>query len=151
MKQMITYQQEFLLTVEKDILPLLEEDYQEIEYNKNLRSLDPDWETYLTLEEHGKLKIFSCRDNGKLVGYLTVIVGVDLHDKKSKVVAQDILFLSKDYRKGRTGIKLVKFAEDCLREDGYKSFVITTTTEKAGRLMSALGYSKTEERFEKEL
>ena len=148
---MITYQQEFLATIEKDIRPLLEEDYEEIEYNKSIRGLEPDWEAYGQLEYNRMLKIFSCRDSGKLVGYMTVFIGPNLHDKGNFVAAQDILFLTKEYRKGRTGLKLIKFAEDCLREDGFKSLFITTTTDEAARLMLGIGYELVEKKFEKEL
>lgn len=148
---MITYQQEFLATVEKDIRPLLEEDYEEIEQKKSLRKLNPDFEAYAEVEVIGGLKIFTCRDDGVLVGYMTVLLGPDLHDKGEFVAAQDVLFLTKSHRKGMTGVKLIRFAEKCLKEDGYKSLFITTTTEKAGKLMGKLGYQKLEEKFEKEL
>jgi GNAT superfamily N-acetyltransferase len=74
----------------------------------------------------GKLRIFTARNKGTLVGYFVVIVNSNLHYKDHLFAANDIIYLHKDYRKGFTGIKLIKFAEGCLREDGVSVFAINT-------------------------
>lgn len=149
---MIKYQQEFLSQVKSDIGPLLEEDWQEIEHNKHLYKLDPDWDIYGKLEEQGSLFIFTCRDGSKLVGYFVVVIIPSLHYKGSMIAAADVIFLSKEYRSGLAGYKLFKFAENCLREDGFKTLQVTTTERNPiDPLMERLGYSKIETKFERVL
>ena len=71
----IKYQQEFLSTVVEDIKPLLKEHWEEIALNKEKIKLNPDWDTYEELEHQGRLKVFTARQDGSLVGYFVIIVG----------------------------------------------------------------------------
>ena len=148
----IKYQQEFVAQVEDEIEALLLEDWEEIEHNKDLNKLSPDWEMYSKLEELGILYIFTCRDGEVLVGYFVVIVSPSLHSKGNLVVSADVIFLSKPYRKGLTGYKLFVFSQDCLKADGHKTLQVTTTERNPiDKFMLRLGYSKTETKFEKVL
>lgn len=123
---MIKYQQEFLSQVEDDSKYLLELHWNEVALNKEHIKLNPDWESYYELEQVGNLRIFTARNKGTLVGYFVVIVNSNLHYKDHLFAANDIIYLHKDYRKGFTGIKLIKFAEECLREDGVSVLAINT-------------------------
>lgn len=123
---MIKYQQEFLNQVESDSKYLLKLHWDEIALNKDHIKLNPDWESYYELEQSGKLRIFTARNKGNLVGYFVVIVSSNLHYKDHLFASNDIVYLHKDYRKGFTGIKLVKFAEKCLKEDGVSVLAINT-------------------------
>ena len=148
----LKYQQEFLATVKQDAEDLLQKDYEEIEHNKELNKLNPDWGIYNILEEQGSLMIFTCRDEFKLVGYFVVISTPNLHSKGSILAVADVIFLDKDYRRGLAGYKLFKFAEDCVRKDGFKTLHVTTTEmNPIDPLMSRLGYSKIETKYEKVL
>lgn len=149
---MLKYQQEFLYDFKADVGDLLQKDYEEIEHNKELRNLDPDWDIYGILEDQGSLMIFTCRDGLKLVGYFVVVTTPDLHSKGSTLAVADVIFLDKEYRSGLTGYKLFKFAEDCVRKDGFKSLHVTTTEmNPIDPLMIRLGYSKIETKYEKVL
>jgi len=149
---MLKYQQEFLYDFKADVGDLLQKDYEEIEHNKELRNLDPDWDIYGILEEQGSLMIFTCRDGLKLVGYFVVVTTPNLHSKGSTLAVADVIFLDKEYRVGLTGYKLFKFAEDCVREDGFKSLHVTTTEmNPIDPLMIRLGYAKIETKYEKVL
>ena len=106
-----TYQQEFLLSVKQEIEPLLEEHWNEVSNNRDVIKLNPDWDTYYILEEQGMLHIFTARDNGKLVGYFVTITRLNIHYKDHLFAANDAIFIKKEYRKGFTGIRLIKFAE----------------------------------------
>ena len=148
----LKYQQEFLATIKQDAEDLLKKDYEEIEHNKELHKLNPDWEIYNILEEQNSLMIFTCRDELKLVGYFVVISTPNLHSKGSILAVADVIFLDKDYRRGLAGYKLFKFAEDCVRKDGFKTLHVTTTEmNPIDPLMSRLGYSKIETKYEKVL
>lgn len=144
------YQQEFLATVQQDIKPLLEKHWSEIALNQDKIKLNPDWGAYNQLEQAGKLKIFTARDDGKLVGYFVVIVDRHIHYKDHLFANNDILFVDKEYRKGFTGIKLVKFAEKCLKEDGVSVLTINTKVHQPfDKMLTFLKFNKIERIYSK--
>lgn len=144
------YQQEFLSTVQKDIKPLLDKHWSEIALNQDKIKLNPDWGVYNQLEQAGKLKIFTARDDGKLVGYFVVIVDRHIHYKDHLFANNDILFVDKKYRKGFTGIKLVKFAEKCLKEDGVSVLTINTKVHQPfDKMLTFLKFNKIERIYSK--
>lgn len=148
----IKYQQEFLETTHKEAKPLLNSHWDEIALNKDKIKLNPDWEAYESLEAQGKLKIFTARDDGRLVGYFVVIVGVNIHYKDHLFAANDIIYLSPEHRKGFTGIKLIKFAEKCLKADGVSVLTINTKVHKPfDKLMDFLKFRKIERVYSKYL
>ena len=147
---MIVYQQEFLSTARPDAQELLKDHWEEIALNKEKIALNPDWEAYEKLEDDGKLKVFTARDNNKLIGYFVVIVGVNPHYKDHLFAINDIIYLDKDYRKGFTGIKIIKFAEKCLKEDGVSVLSINTKVHKPfDRVMVYLGFRPIERIYSK--
>jgi GNAT superfamily N-acetyltransferase len=146
----MNYQQEFLATVKKDIRPLLERHWNDIAVNKDKIKLNPDWDAYHSLEQDGKLKIFTAREQGELVGYFVVIVHRNLHYKDHLFASNDVIFLHPDHRKGRTGIKLVQFSEKCLKEDGVSVLAINTKVHKPfDKLMQFLGFCLVERIYSK--
>jgi GNAT superfamily N-acetyltransferase len=148
----ITYQQEFLDTVEKDIKPLIEEHWEEIALNKSVIKLNPDWEAYHSLEDNGILKVFTARSDKELIGYFVVLIRNHIHYKDHIFAANDVLFLKQEYRKGLTGAKLMKFAEKCLKEDGVSVLVVNTKRHKPfDGLLEWLGYSHVENVYSKYL
>tara|TARA_B110000259_G_C13926472_1_gene367060 strand:- start:559 stop:1017 length:459 start_codon:yes stop_codon:yes gene_type:complete len=138
----MNYQQEFLGQVENDILVLIDLHYKEIALNQSKVKLNPDWDVYRALENEGKLKIFTARDNDTLVGYFVVVVGVNMHYKDHTFACNDIIYLHKDYRKGFAGIKLIKFAKKCLTEDGVSVLTINTKVHQPfDRVLERLGFN----------
>ena len=138
----MNYQQEFLGQVENDILVLIDLHYKEIALNQSKVKLNPDWDVYRALENEGKLRIFTARDNDTLVGYFVVVVGVNMHYKDHTFACNDIIYLHKDYRKGFAGIKLIKFAKKCLTEDGVSVLTINTKVHQPfDRVLERLGFN----------
>lgn len=148
----IKYQQEFLSSCEKDCQDLIKQHWEEIALNKDHIKLNPDWESYHSLEESGILKIFTARDNQTLIGYFVVTVSRSLHYKDHIFANNDIFYLDESYRKGFTGIKLMKFAEKCLKEDGVSLLNVNTKIHKPfDTLMTFLGYKNIERVYSKYL
>lgn len=148
----ITYQQEFLDTVEKDIKPLLQDHWEEVAVNKSAIKMNPDWDAYHNLEDNGALKIFTARSDGELIGYFVVLLRNHIHYKDHIFAANDVLFLKQEYRKGLTGAKLMKFAEKCLKEDGVSVLVVNTKRHRPfDGLLEWLGYSHVENVYSKYL
>ena len=123
---MLKYQQEFLSQVQTECQSLIELHWEEIALNKDSIKLNPDWDAYYSLEDQGKLKIFTARDGNTLVGYFVVILGNNIHYKDHLFANNDIIYLHKDFRKGFAGVRLIKFAEACLKEDGVSVLTINT-------------------------
>lgn len=147
---MIKYQQEFLDTCEKDCQELIRLHWEEIAVNKDKIKLNPDWDAYHALEQNQRLKIFTARSEEELVGYFVVITGSNLHYKDHVFAVNDILYLRKEYRKGRTGIKLIKFAEKYLRDDGVSVLNINTKVHKPfDVLMEHMGFGLVERVYSK--
>jgi len=148
----ITYQQESLLTTQKELEALSKLEWEEVNHFKDIFPLDIDWGLYYQLEDLGLFKIFTVRDGGKLVGYFSVIVSPAIHSSGRFRVGNDALFLHKGYRKGFTGVRLIKFVEKCLREDGFHQLQITfTENNDITPILIWLGYEKVETKFEKRL
>jgi GNAT superfamily N-acetyltransferase len=126
----INLAQEFLYNVELECQSLIEMHWDEIALNQEKIKLNPDWEAYHNLEVQDKLKIFTAREDGLLVGYFVVIVATNIHYKDHLFASNDIIYLHPDYRKGMTGVKLIKFAEKCLSEDGVSVMTINTKIHK---------------------
>jgi GNAT superfamily N-acetyltransferase len=148
----ITYQQESFVTYKGDAIPLLEKHWQEIALNKDKIKLNPDWDAYADLEDAGVLRIFTARDDNKLVGYFVTFVKLHLHYKDHLFAYNDVLFLASDYRKGFVGPKLMKFAEKCLKEDGVAVLVVNTKLHKPfDTLLKWLGYKHVENLYSKVL
>jgi|ERR1051325_10807625 GNAT superfamily N-acetyltransferase len=84
---------------------------------------DPAWDTMIALEGQGIFKLFTTRDDGKLVGYTAFIIAPHMHYRKMSVAHDDAFFLHRDYRKGGTGFKMFKFAEEYLKAMGVNRIV----------------------------
>lgn len=148
----LTYKQEFLFEVEEDCKDLIKEHWEEIAVNKDKIKLNPDWDIYRKLEELGNFKIFTVRSNGVLVGYFAVIVNTNPHYKDHLFASNDVIFLKKEYRKGLTGVKLIKFATECLKADGVSVLTINTKAHKPfDKVLNFLGFSLTERVYSKYL
>lgn len=148
----ITYQQESLATCKGDAQDLLQQHWEEIALNKDFIRLNPDWEAYYNLEETGSLKIFTAREDSKLIGYFVVLCRKHLHYVDHVFAFNDILYLQKDYRKGLVGAKLMKFAEKCLKDDGISVMIVNTKRHKPfDTLLEWLGYKHIENIYSKTL
>ena len=146
----VKYQQEFLDSVVEEAKGLLESHWDEIALNKDKIKINPDWDTYYALQEQGKLDIFTARDEGVLVGYFVVFVSPHIHYKDHLFAKNDLLYLAPSHRKGFTGVKLIKFAEKMLKEDGVSVLVVNTKNHKPfHKLMKFLGFTSEDTEYTK--
>ena len=148
----ITYQQEFLETCRDEAEVLIHKHWEEIALNKDKIKLNPDWEMYSLLESSGSLKIFTARSDGSLIGYFVVFVSKHIHYKDHLFANNDLLFLDENYRKGLTSVKLLKFSEKCLKEDGVSVLTINTKVHKPfDVIMNKLNFTLVERLYSKYL
>lgn len=148
----VTYKQEPLASVIKDVIELARLDWEEINHDNEAYPFNPDWDLYEALEDRGALMIFTARDNDKLVGYFTVVKSPNPHSKGRFVVCNDVIYLHKDYRKGLVGLNLFRFVEKCLKEDGHTNLqVVFTKRYDISPLLTRMDYKMIETKFEKRL
>lgn len=130
----------------KDIIPA---HYDELCVTKDF-PLAPDYEAYGRLYVAQMLKCITARDEDGLIGYAIFIVQPHLHYKTCKTAFEDIYFLKKEHRLGRTGIRLFQFAEEALRADGVDRIIMHTKVHlDNSRLFEYLGYKHTDKLYTK--
>ena len=128
---------------------ILPEHYDELCVTKDF-PLDPDYEAYGRLCVAGMLKCITCRVDDMLVGYAIFVVNPHLHYKSCRTAFEDIYFLKKEFRQGRTGIRLFQYAEDALRNAGVHRIIMHTKLHMDNsRLFEYLGYKMTDKLFTK--
>lgn len=90
----------------------------------------------------GLLQVVTVRDGEKMVGYYLTTIQPHTHYVDTLVGHEDAKFLSKPYRKGLNGVKLIKEAEAFLREVGVKYHYTSVPQgdERQERLLKKLAY-----------
>lgn len=146
---MITYQEEDYFTARYDLFELYPEHHKEISHT-TCWELDMNLDAYSNLCNSGMLKLFTCRDNGRLVGYAMFILSPNLHHKTKVTAFEDIYFLKKEYRQGWVGLKLLKYTEQCLTQLGVHQILFTTKLEHDhSKIFERLGYTDLEKVYYK--
>lgn len=115
---MVTYQRERLFDIIGEVEPLLAAHYEELTLNKERVVLDPKWDEYAALEQIGRFVVFTAREDGRLIGYNAFFTVTHMHYAGLSMAINDVLYLSKGHRLGRTGIRLIQFAEQSLQKMG---------------------------------
>lgn len=98
---------------------LLKRHWHEIAFYPDI-PLAVDWAFYEAAEKGGVLRIFTIRDDDKLVGYAVYLVRYAPHYKESLQAVQDVIFLAPEYRKGAIGRGFVAFADQMLKAEGVQ-------------------------------
>lgn len=125
----LTFQVESIEATRHEAMPLLDRHYDEIAQFKDVQKLDPDWETYEALELKGRLWVMTARSDGKLIGYIVMIMSRDLHYRNVMKAAEDIHFILPEYRKGLLGYRLIAKAKQAMKDKGMQMVSFRT---KAG-------------------
>lgn len=109
---------ESLSVILPNVKELLLEHYEELTLNKAKIKLKPVWVRYETMENFNQFYAITVRDDNVIVGYSGFIVQPHLHYEDVIVAQNDVLFLKKEYRLGTTGIRLLKYSEQCMKDLG---------------------------------
>ena len=138
---MTTYQRESFEEVLPEALPLLEAHWQELN-NLPGEPLNVNLPLYQQADASDGLRIFTARDDGKLVGYSAIFVHQGMHCNHQKQATQDVFYVMPEYRGGMVGTRLIKTAEVCLEgEDVQLAYNHSNVKNMLlGRLLEALGY-----------
>ena len=100
-----------------EMLPLLEEHADELATHRKIMVVKPDMDKYATLETKGMLVSLGLFDDaGKLAGYSVTYLVNNMHYSDLLMAQNDVLFIRKDLRKGRWGVKLIIETEKLCRD-----------------------------------
>ena len=147
---MIKFSVESLKDVWDEVMTLASAHWMETEMYRHGQQFNPSREMYMGYENAGWLIQCVVRDDGAMVGYATMFVTPSLHTQQI-IATEDTFFLLPEYRKGRNGVRLVKFAEDECRKRGAVEIMMTAKlTNQAGRLMECMGYSQVAKQYSKQ-
>lgn len=150
MANKIEFAHESLTQVKQEIKPLLEQHWKEIAINQEHIKLNPDWKQYARLDSINALRVYTARSGKKLVGYFVVIISKNLHYQDHLFAANDVIFLAKTHRKGTTGIRLIKYAEEQLKAEGISVMVVNTKTHQPfDKILERQGFELTERIYSK--
>ncbi len=146
----VKYQQEFLSQAEQEVAPLAELEWEESGHPEH--TLVIDWDSYFALEEMGRLKFFTARKDGLLVGYFVVIITSPFTTKGELVGSYEAVYVHKDHRKSMVARRLFKFVEECMKEDGiYRVIASSSALNPIGKFLDRMGYGEVETKYEKVL
>lgn len=103
--------------------------------------IEPDLQKYRMLDSLGMLFCYVARIDGKIVGYFSAITSPALHHKTKKVANHDLLFVDPAYKKSGIARRLIKFACEDLKANGFDAmFAISIEDEKLKRFWKIHGF-----------
>jgi len=145
---MITYQEENWTDVVDEIHILAVDHWKEIcAFDREKVVLKPNLVLYEAINKEKLLHVVTVRDSKELIGYYVSIITPHLHYSNTLVADNDIVFLKKEYRKGMTGYKLIKFAVEILK-DKVQVIMLGMKVEHAFvNVMERLNFKLTEYKF----
>ena len=140
---MIAFAREPLPEVIDEMRPMLEEQWREVAYFKDI-PLDPDFDIYLAADKAGKVRLFTVRDYGELVGYALFFIG-NIQHKTVFTATQNLVFIHPSYRMGMVGYRFIKYFDEQLADEGVS--IVYQTVKPAvdySPLLERLGYEAVE-------
>ena len=131
---------------------LFEEHYEEIARNKQVMKLKPNWQLYEQMNATGWLFIYIAMQDDVCIGYSMNIMMHHLHYADLRIAQNDVLFVKKELRGGRLGLRLLKATEDHARSEGCKLMLWHAKENTAlDKLLPKLKYGVQEIMFSKEI
>jgi GNAT superfamily N-acetyltransferase len=148
----VEFTQEFLFMIESDLEALAKDHYSEVNHNPAVPAPKFDKELFRNLERMDMLRIFTAREQGDLVGYLVVVISPDFNVQGNSIPEELGFYIHKSYRAKGVGQSLLQFSEQCLKEDGHKTLVMSSTNKNpVDDFYKAMGYKEITRKYEKVL
>lgn len=148
---MITYHVSNAKDCFEEIQQLLHLHYEEISLLKEY-ALKPQYGLYEKIDENEKLKVILCKEDNAIIGYIVFFISYHLHYSDCLMAIEDIYYLKKEYRKGRVGLRMFKYAEEYLKSIGIDMVKYSTKVHvDKSNLFEYLGYTNTEKVYTKML
>ena len=137
--------------VRDEIVPLLAENWKAVRDSYPESKLRPNFALYLALEDNDTLRVFTARMNGILVGYVVVVLVQHPHRIDDRVGTVDTMFILPEFRFGGTALRLLRFVEKTLKDNGTCSLTMVAHSQLIERWLRQVGYRQTETVWERAL
>lgn len=122
------------------------------DFRKDLVELDLNTEAYDMLHDMGGHVFLVAEDGNNKAGYISVIISNHHHTVDTKFACLDALYVDPEYRSKGVATKLIAAAEDELKDSGVAWInMVFRDDETASKVVSPLGYEKTEVIYTKKL
>ncbi len=128
--------------------PLFRAHWEEVGTFKDAIALDVDATGIVALERAGMWRAWTVRADAALIGYCCVFVAPSLHYRTHHFAMVDVIYLDPAYRRGRTGLLLIRMMEAGVA-DVSKIIFHVKIEHDFGRLLARCGYVCTEKNYEK--
>ncbi|HQT82291.1 MAG TPA: GNAT family N-acetyltransferase [Ferrovaceae bacterium] len=146
----ITYEVTSFTNLMSHAQHLFPKHFEEVAADKDKIKLNVHLEGYYWFEQHHQLHVIVCKKGSELIGYFIGIVRPHLHYKNSLTAYTDIFYINPEYRKGRAGINLFKYAEKTLWHRGVQRIYMGTKLKlDIGPILDRLGYNPIERIYTK--
>lgn len=146
---MIDFNVETFAEFVKDAEFITQDHFDEVFPFKHIK-FDLDHEYYQMAEDAGMLRVFTCRDAGKLIGYALFIVKQCSHAKGSIHAYQDAIYIEKSER--GFGRNFIMWMDECLRVDGVELVLhYVKVAHDWSKALEVQGYVKTDVVYAKRL
>ncbi len=90
------------------------------------------------------MRVYAIREEGALVGYAVFFVRQDIHYRSIKLAQQDLVFVHPE-RRGRFGLKFLRWCEEQLRGEGVNLIMAHTKARTDfGPVFERMGYTLTD-------
>lgn len=114
--------------------------HTEVSTNSDLFTINPNLNVYRQMEKAGSLLTIGAWDDGLLIGYSINFVLPHHHSMEVIHCSNDLLFVHPEYRRGRTGLKLISETERLAKKRGaHIVFWRANPGTALEKIMSALG------------
>lgn len=151
----LTYQVEKYSDALPEMRTLYNDHWLELGTNHDVIKLNMDYKRYEALDAAGVLHLVTVRNHGDLIGYYLSIIMPHLHYADVLTSFGDIMYLQKQYRRGFSGVRLLKFAEESMRAIGVKWIFSGSKLHfeegRLGKVLELLGYTAREVQYTKYL
>ena len=135
-----------------EVNELIREHWEEVALNKKVMRLDPDWDLYKRMEAEGRAFALGAFQGSAMVGYVVMFLMRHVHYKEMTIAMNDVLFVRKTHRKGRTGLRLIQEAEEVARRKGAQLVTWHAKPDTAlADLLPKLGYGVQDIVFSREV
>jgi len=147
----VTYQSEIIHRELISEMSLLLIDHWN-EANDDMDEIDVDWPMYQSLQKQGSYYLFTIRAESELIGYAGYMIIPSLQCRKRLQAVGDMIYVKPEYRGKMLAIKLMKFAENKMKEVGANAISQSIKAHHDfSAMMRRLGYKLEEYYFTKRI
>jgi hypothetical protein len=142
----ITIQRESFHVIAHELPDLMADFHSDITKDQALPPMNINYDAYRRIENAGMLRVFTVRWGGALVGTLMFLVSPSLHHAEHKWASSDNFWISPGARRPGVSLRLVRFAEATLGEEGVFAvrYGAKTLRPALSRILEHEGYTAVE-------